>query len=238
MPYLVCANCGKYYEIQEGETPEDFDSCQCGGNLIYVKSVYGGPKRDKTPFGKFLSNKYVLVIGIIAIVTVLIVAADYFVPPMEKMDKIMPNQVGNYEVPKSKGEMMILTDFSQNKPIEHREYYGAFRVTKNYFQPDGAVRIEVQMDYFPDYSPEEVQHIGELFNYAYVESQEIDGKKVNGFPLGNSYGFSFYSNTYVVVIFISPAHRSDSLPVDKLREEGFNFANIFIKEFNEKNIYG
>jgi hypothetical protein len=32
--YLVCDSCGGYYELQTGETPEDFsDECECGGKL-------------------------------------------------------------------------------------------------------------------------------------------------------------------------------------------------------------
>lgn len=93
MPYLVCEKCRKYYELQKGESPENYESCQCGGNLRYVKSLYGGSKRDKAPFEKLFSNKYALIIGIIAIVSLLILAVDYFAPPMEKMDNIMPNKV-------------------------------------------------------------------------------------------------------------------------------------------------
>ncbi|MBF4474620.1 hypothetical protein [Methanobacterium formicicum] len=34
MPYLVCDKCGSYYELQLGESPNDFtDKCECGGNL-------------------------------------------------------------------------------------------------------------------------------------------------------------------------------------------------------------
>lgn len=133
--------------------------------------------------------------------------------------------------------MLRLTDFSFNEPIEHRELYGNFRVTKTYFNPDDTIRIQVDMDYYPKYSPDKVQHMGELFSYMYSESQEINGKKVNGFPFGSSYIFSFYSKTYTITIFATPAHGSNSIPMNKLREEGFNFAKIFIKEFNEKNSY-
>ncbi len=35
MSYLICEKCGGYYELQEGESIEDFDSCQCGGKLGY-----------------------------------------------------------------------------------------------------------------------------------------------------------------------------------------------------------
>ena len=40
MPYLVCGECGNYYQLQEGESPEDFLlSCTCGGRLILVESL-------------------------------------------------------------------------------------------------------------------------------------------------------------------------------------------------------
>ena len=35
--YFVCENCGGLYELQEGESPEDFESCECGGKLLYTK---------------------------------------------------------------------------------------------------------------------------------------------------------------------------------------------------------
>ncbi len=37
--YLYCEKCGGYYKLQEGEAPEDFDNCQCGGNLKYADSI-------------------------------------------------------------------------------------------------------------------------------------------------------------------------------------------------------
>jgi hypothetical protein len=39
MPYLICESCGGYYELRENESPEDFDNCQCGGNLRLVTSI-------------------------------------------------------------------------------------------------------------------------------------------------------------------------------------------------------
>ena len=35
--YLVCDKCGGYYELQEGESPEDFGDCECGGKLNHKK---------------------------------------------------------------------------------------------------------------------------------------------------------------------------------------------------------
>jgi hypothetical protein len=40
MSYLVCDSCGSYYELQPGESPEDFsDKCECGGHLSYVQDL-------------------------------------------------------------------------------------------------------------------------------------------------------------------------------------------------------
>jgi hypothetical protein len=40
MPYLVCENCGGYYELKEGEYPNDFENkCQCGSDLRYIESI-------------------------------------------------------------------------------------------------------------------------------------------------------------------------------------------------------
>ncbi|MCE5214422.1 MAG: zinc ribbon domain-containing protein [Methanobacterium sp.] len=37
--YLVCDQCGGYYELQAGETIEDFEECQCGGKLKHQKNI-------------------------------------------------------------------------------------------------------------------------------------------------------------------------------------------------------
>ncbi|OPX58031.1 MAG: hypothetical protein A4E25_01900 [Methanobacterium sp. PtaB.Bin024] len=39
MGYLKCEKCGGYYELQEGESPDDFDVCNCGGKLVYTESI-------------------------------------------------------------------------------------------------------------------------------------------------------------------------------------------------------
>ncbi len=59
MGYLICKECGGYYELEPGESPKDpqnprfwdprnkvsegFDRCQCGGELVYKKNL-----NDKT----------------------------------------------------------------------------------------------------------------------------------------------------------------------------------------------
>lgn len=39
MTYLICDKCNGYYELQPGESPEDFDYCQCGGALLYADEI-------------------------------------------------------------------------------------------------------------------------------------------------------------------------------------------------------
>lgn len=29
--YLRCKRCNGYYKLEDGEDPDDFESCQCGG---------------------------------------------------------------------------------------------------------------------------------------------------------------------------------------------------------------
>lgn len=37
--YLICENCNGYYQLQEGESPSDFDFCECGGHLNYHETL-------------------------------------------------------------------------------------------------------------------------------------------------------------------------------------------------------
>jgi len=65
MSYLICQKCGGYYQLEEDESPEDFDKCQCGGRLIYteyldLKSI---PKRKKSYSLLFVLIILVLIAG-------------------------------------------------------------------------------------------------------------------------------------------------------------------------------
>jgi uncharacterized protein (DUF983 family) len=39
MGYLICKECNGYYELKEGESITDFESCECGGKFTYAKSL-------------------------------------------------------------------------------------------------------------------------------------------------------------------------------------------------------
>jgi hypothetical protein len=47
MGYLVCEKCGGYYQLQKGESPEDFDNCQCGVKLRYIDDLEEYPNNNK-----------------------------------------------------------------------------------------------------------------------------------------------------------------------------------------------
>lgn len=48
MGYLVCEKCGGYYELQYGESPDDFsDKCECGGKLVYSENLENTEKDSK-----------------------------------------------------------------------------------------------------------------------------------------------------------------------------------------------
>lgn len=39
MKFLVCMNCDGYYQLEDNEKPDDFESCQCGGKLTYTNDI-------------------------------------------------------------------------------------------------------------------------------------------------------------------------------------------------------
>ena len=39
--YLLCEKCGAYYKLPPGESPDQFDNCECGGKLVYLKNING-----------------------------------------------------------------------------------------------------------------------------------------------------------------------------------------------------
>jgi len=80
MGYLICDTCHGYYELKNGESPEDFSSkCECGGNLEYKSSISSNQEtesegRDKIVHGysytdkKSFNYKIVMVFGVVIII--------------------------------------------------------------------------------------------------------------------------------------------------------------------------
>lgn len=70
MSYLECEKCGGRYELREGESPDDFESCECGGKLRHVHPQITPIKKQRMKFTtKILIGiviVLVLVVGIAA----------------------------------------------------------------------------------------------------------------------------------------------------------------------------
>ena len=49
MRYIICDDCEGYYKLEYGESLEDFDKCQCGGNLRYAQSFKEIVKNRNAP---------------------------------------------------------------------------------------------------------------------------------------------------------------------------------------------
>lgn len=80
MSYLVCDECGSYYEIEDDENPDDYNlECDCGGNLEYLKDFPPiSNDRDKIVHGTSLTDekshsyKILIIFGIFLILAGLI----------------------------------------------------------------------------------------------------------------------------------------------------------------------
>lgn len=58
MSYLTCEKCNGFYELHEGESPDDFDRCQCGGNLKYSENRYEYVQNEKRNYKTEKSRQY------------------------------------------------------------------------------------------------------------------------------------------------------------------------------------
>jgi hypothetical protein len=53
--YLVCDKCGSYYQLQPGESPDDFeDTCECGGKIEYYENPDYVKKYNESSLYRFL----------------------------------------------------------------------------------------------------------------------------------------------------------------------------------------
>lgn len=59
MSYLYCEKCGGYYELGDGESPEDFEECHCGGNLSFLEEIEdSGETEENNPSDEYLNPYY------------------------------------------------------------------------------------------------------------------------------------------------------------------------------------
>lgn len=85
MPYLICQNCGGYYHLDDDESPDDFDRCQCGGKLIYSEYLEYKPRMSRKKFYGALS--------VIAILTILAAGYIVFLPHFNEVSATNPSVI-------------------------------------------------------------------------------------------------------------------------------------------------
>ncbi len=56
MPYLICDRCNGYYKLHKGESKQDFISCSCGGNLVYVEELRDVTDKNQSSQGQNLTS--------------------------------------------------------------------------------------------------------------------------------------------------------------------------------------
>jgi hypothetical protein len=126
--YLECEKCGGYYELQPGESPEDFEECECGGNLKFSKV---SPLNDKSENIKFEKQSFrenlksslnkkrnLMLIGILALIIIAI-------PLIFTQHMITTNStlIGSYNVsdldPDGDGTFVVIPPRTTNIKIEY-----------------------------------------------------------------------------------------------------------------------
>lgn len=76
MGFLICDKCEGYYELKNGERPEDFDRCECGGKLEYTEGV-----EKKTGTRRLTGAKYARKLGGVLIGAAVIAVSFYISSP-------------------------------------------------------------------------------------------------------------------------------------------------------------
>lgn len=50
MGYLICDECEGYYELKDGESPDEFsNTCECGGKLNFTENLPVNEEKPKPP---------------------------------------------------------------------------------------------------------------------------------------------------------------------------------------------
>lgn len=92
--YLVCNDCGGLYKLNKGESPDDFESCQCGGKLIHTQDPAnlkdlkskGGKPDKKTAINSditrnilgIIDKKAIVVGGLVSIACIILLYQDIY----------------------------------------------------------------------------------------------------------------------------------------------------------------
>lgn len=77
--YVWCKDCRRYYKVEEDESPEDFESCHCGGKLTYNEKLEGEPFMPEHEIKSMQKGSYYLDLLLLFLVTIISLAVLQFV---------------------------------------------------------------------------------------------------------------------------------------------------------------
>ncbi|ADZ09706.1 hypothetical protein Metbo_1470 [Methanobacterium lacus] len=152
--FLECEKCGGYYELQPGESLEDFEKCQCGGELKYNKQP---DKRDNRSFIenlKSLNKKQgLIIVGILA----LIIGMPFIFAQHMPQHIITTNStlIGTYNVsnlnnPNSVGTFVVIPPGTTNIKVEYNLSWTPAKTGANGFDITGYNTNITGWDSLPD----------------------------------------------------------------------------------------
>lgn len=225
MAYLLCERCNGYYELLPGETPEDYDLCECGGKLLLVNSIYSAS--HEKPKKTIKRTTFLLAI----ILTVLLIAGltYYLLPDSWKMDHAIPNKVGAYEVPSTQKLQSQAGSF-YSEPV--KVLGNGNSLAKYYLKPNSNVMMIVGIIHTDDV--EEIKKMRLMWEGPPEEARIIAGKTFDCYYDG-TYKLIFNGNNYIIEI--KAVSTSSQEPKNVLQKEALTFAQNFIPEFNKNSFY-
>jgi hypothetical protein len=152
--YLECEKCGGYYELQPGESPKDFEKCQCGGDLKYNKQTVTHDNRSFIGSLKSLNKKQgLIIIGILA----LIIGIPFIFAQNMPQHIITTNStlIGTYNVsdlnnPNSVGKFVVIPQGTTNIKVEYNLSWTPAKTGANGFTIDGYNTNVTGWDSLPD----------------------------------------------------------------------------------------
>lgn len=160
MGYLICEKCGGYYELQPGEHPEDFDRCNCGGQLVYSK--YTNYISDDSQEVQNISEKEEYVEDssshsyglIISIVTSIIVLYGIFHPQLSISNNFNINPQSFFIILLVIGGLILLYRKNSihgepDKNMQEEYYYDEQSDYEEYNQPTSSVNSWILYRFLP-----------------------------------------------------------------------------------------
>ncbi len=76
--YFQCDQCRGYYELQPGESVEDYDVCYCGGKLKYIKPRVFYDDDSVLESYYLMLRKFFIFVGILAVIALIPIIVWYF----------------------------------------------------------------------------------------------------------------------------------------------------------------